>query len=330
MKYLKSFNESNMFLSDEREIEEFVDKCGVRRIDFTINPDGSVDVRHDVLVSGRFLGSLERLPVKFRNVGGDFAIHNAPNLTTLEGSPDSCGGFFEVTGDHENSPTSYPDIKDLRGGPKFVGGDYFVRRVPITSLEGAPESCGGRFDCSETKITSLKGAPKEVGNFLCDMTSITDLVGGPERVNGHLHGRFTKLTSVEGAPKFVTSIRVWTKNNTLWDPGDIRNSSCQNLTCMDDPLEEIIELFNYDVIPYERLSSENKNRIFELFKDSLDYNYIRKTSSGRPQIILFKLREALDELGIEEPPVTTPPDFPKHWDIVDEEGRRVDFWGRPK
>ena len=348
MKYLRSFNESTKFLTNHDEVEHFMLNCVSRavfsgrlvpheRSKFTINPDGSVDVDGNVFLYPEFMGNLTRLPIKFRNVTKTFIISGISNLTTLEGSPDTCKDFF-VTWKRDlyfkSDPKTCPKkLKDLRGGPKYVSGDYSVEDIPITSLEGAPEHCGNSFICSLTNITSLKGSPKTVGgHFYADNTKITDLVGGPEKVGHRMDLRFTNLTSLEGAPKQFGSINVLTNRNTLWDPGNIRNCEGDFVTCSDDPLEEIIELFvtNDDGVNYDDLDHTERSNVFKLFKDSLDYNYIRKTSTGKPQIILFRLKEALDEIGIVEPVIVGLYDFPKDWDLVDENGARVDFWGRPK
>ncbi len=83
----------------------------------TVNVTGYVD-----LVG---LG-LERLPVRFGAVGGDFYCHKN-RLTSLEGAP--------VT----------------------VGGNFSCRNNRLTSLEGAPSTVGRHFSCSRNQLTSLAG-----------------------------------------------------------------------------------------------------------------------------------------------------------------------------
>ncbi len=69
---------------------------------------------------------LERLPVRFGAVGGDFYCHKN-RLTSLEGAP--------VT----------------------VGGNFSCRNNRLTSLEGAPSTVGRHFSCSNNRLTSLVG-----------------------------------------------------------------------------------------------------------------------------------------------------------------------------
>jgi hypothetical protein len=96
---------------------------------YTINPDGTIDVNGDVKLSSR-LGFMTQLPVKFGKVSGDF-ICNVNKLTTLEGCPN------------------------------YVEGDFRCEINDITSLEHCPKYVGGRFGCSNTtSLTTLKGIGK--------------------------------------------------------------------------------------------------------------------------------------------------------------------------
>ncbi len=69
---------------------------------------------------------LERLPVRFGTVGGDFYCHEN-RLTSLEGAPGTVGGYFGCNNNR------------------------------LTSLEGAPHSVGGNFWCTDNRLTSLVG-----------------------------------------------------------------------------------------------------------------------------------------------------------------------------
>ena len=46
---------------------------------------------------------------------------------------------------------SYNKLKDLKGGPEYVAGDYMCNNNNLTSLEGLPKTIGGNFDCSNQK-----------------------------------------------------------------------------------------------------------------------------------------------------------------------------------
>jgi len=150
MKHLKIFENFN---SDEK-IHEICRKYNIEN--YTINPDGSIDVDGDVDISNR---GLTKIPLKFRKVSGNFYCHNN-KLTSLEGAPTSVGGDFYC---------SYNQLTSLEGAPTSVGGGFYCHNNKLTSLEGAPTSVGGDFYCSYNRLTSLEGSPTSVsGYFDCD------------------------------------------------------------------------------------------------------------------------------------------------------------------
>ena len=104
-----------------------------------INEDGSIDVDGDVFLSKR---GLERIPVKFRKVTGNFyCLDN--ELSSLEGCPEKVDGYFYC---YNNNLTS------LEGGPERVGGDFHCGRNNLTTLKGCPERVGGDFHCYENNL----------------------------------------------------------------------------------------------------------------------------------------------------------------------------------
>jgi len=88
---------------------------------YTINPNGSVDVDGDVSLSNyRFA----KLPLKFGRVSGYFDCSDN-KLTTLEGVP------------------------------SYVGGDFYCGYNKLTTLKGAPERVGGSFHCSDNPVYNI-------------------------------------------------------------------------------------------------------------------------------------------------------------------------------
>ncbi len=68
--------------------EEIHKICNELKIDnYTINPDGSIDVVGDVFLSNK---NLDKLPLKFNYVSGVF-VCSYNKLTSLEGSPKKLG-----------------------------------------------------------------------------------------------------------------------------------------------------------------------------------------------------------------------------------------------
>ncbi len=113
---IKLFEQFN----NEQEIREICEKYNIKN--YTINPDGSIDVNGDVYISGY---RLSKLPLMFDNVSGDFSCGNNI-LTTLEGSPKWVGGDFDC---HRNNFTS------LNGCPIIIDGNLYIEYNQISLID---------------------------------------------------------------------------------------------------------------------------------------------------------------------------------------------------
>jgi hypothetical protein len=102
------------------EIHKICQEHGIEN--YTINTDGTIDVDGNVNL---FNKKLTKLPLKFRNVSGDFWCP-CNKLTTLEGAPLSVDGSFMCYGNN------------------------------LTTLEGAPKSVGGIFWCGENPFDFIR------------------------------------------------------------------------------------------------------------------------------------------------------------------------------
>jgi hypothetical protein len=80
---------------------------------YKINSDGTIDVNGNVYLDNR-LGDMEKLPVKFGKVSGDFDC-SMNILTTLEGCPNYVEDFFSCD---DNK------LATLEHCPKYIGGDF--------------------------------------------------------------------------------------------------------------------------------------------------------------------------------------------------------------
>ena len=153
---------------DFSETDAICRKYGIEN--YTINPDGTVDVDGGINL---YKKGLKELPLNFGKVSGDFDC-GRNQLTTLEGSPKEVTGYFACSNNQ------------------------------LTTLEGAPKEVDGSFYCDYNKLTTLEGSPKEVsGSFYCRYNKLTTLEGGPKEVGGNFHCRFNQLTTLEGAPKVI-------------------------------------------------------------------------------------------------------------------------------
>ena len=131
----------------EEETTKIHKICKVLKInDYSINPDGSIDVNGDIEL--RHL-HLHKLPLRFNYVNGNFDC--ASNwLKTLEDCPRHITGYFDCS---DNI---------------------------LTSLEGGPKTIGNGFDCSYNhKLTSLEGGPVVNENYYyyCQIESLVSLDG---------------------------------------------------------------------------------------------------------------------------------------------------------
>ncbi len=99
---------------------------------YTINPDGSLDINGDVDFCAF---DLNEIPIQFNIVSGDFI----------------CTNNFLKTWDRF---------------PKKVGGRLSIAYNNFTNLDGCPvQYVGGCFDCADNKLTSLKGCPEQIGDI---------------------------------------------------------------------------------------------------------------------------------------------------------------------
>jgi hypothetical protein len=122
------------------DIDSICKKYGIEN--YTINPDGTVDVDGDVYLHDN---RLSKLPIKFGRVSGYFDC-NFSRLTTLEGSP------------------------------KWVGSNFYCNNNNLTTLEGAPSYVGGSFNCMYNKLITLEGVPKSIGwSFQCGYNPVYNI-----------------------------------------------------------------------------------------------------------------------------------------------------------
>lgn len=147
---MKSYKQ---FIKESKtDIDSICENYGI--MNYTINPDGSIDVDGSVILSSELLTII---PLKFGTVTRDFDCYNN-KLTSLEGSPKKVGGYFDCSGNQ------------------------------LTSLEYHPESVGRNFDCHNNQLTSLVGCPEVIGdNINCRHNQIKDFRGVPEFFEGYFY-----------------------------------------------------------------------------------------------------------------------------------------------
>ena len=127
MRYLKLF-----------ESFENIDKiCKQYNIEnYTINPDGTIDVNGEVGGVNLDYLRLKKLPLKFNKVNGWFDCGNN-ELITLEGSPIE------------------------------VNGSFWCNFNRLTSFEFAPKIIRGGFDCENNNIKTFEHFPSYIKYYFC-------------------------------------------------------------------------------------------------------------------------------------------------------------------
>jgi hypothetical protein len=156
--------------------------------DYTINPDGSIDVDADVIISER---RLTKIPLRFGRVSGNFWCQDN-SLNTLNGCPEFVGGDFRC---------SQNELASLEGAPKIVEGSLYCANNKFSDMRGCPEIIGKYLVCHDNYMTSLQGAPKEVMSINCENNSLTTLEYCP-RITGtvpcmFMFNKYAKIVGIE-------------------------------------------------------------------------------------------------------------------------------------
>ena len=120
-----------MFMKKE-EIHRICKKYYIRN--YTINPDGSIDVDGNVELG---VHNLDKIPLKFNNVSGYFNI-------------------------------SYNNITSLEGCPKYIGETFYCNSNKLTSLEYFPNKINHEILIKDNPLESLVGFNEDYDKLSCD------------------------------------------------------------------------------------------------------------------------------------------------------------------
>ena len=142
-------------------IDEICEKYEIEN--YTINPDGSIDVYGNVFL---YKKGLTELPLTFNKVTGYFDC-SVNDLTTLKGSPKWVDGDFYCSWNNNK-------LTSLEFSPDYVGNDFYCSHSGLTDLIGSPKYIGGDFVCGHIpELINPRGCPEKMGGVLyCDVTPI--------------------------------------------------------------------------------------------------------------------------------------------------------------
>ena len=128
MKYLKLYESF-----DEVEIDAICKEYNIRN--YTINPDGSIDVNQIVRIWNK---NFYKLPLQFNKVNGVFDC-SGNNLKSLEGAPKELNNWFNCA---SNKLTSF------QYSPKIIrNGGFDCENNDIRTFEYFPSYIGDVFFC---------------------------------------------------------------------------------------------------------------------------------------------------------------------------------------
>lgn len=147
-----------------------------------------------VIINKSNIDSLDWLPKK---IGGGLHLIKNRNLKDLKGTPEYIGGNFECLSNSLNT---------LEGFPKHIKGNVRISGENIDLLKNINTWIGGNLLLERNKkITSLKGLDKiKVGNDIrIRECSLTSLEGAPKIINGDFNCEGNQLTNLVGSPKKI-------------------------------------------------------------------------------------------------------------------------------
>ena len=235
---IKLFEQFN----NEQEIHNICREFNIQN--YTINPDGSIDVDGDVRLI--YMG-LDKLPLRFNRVSGNF-ICARNRLTSLEGSPKYVGEFFDCANNQ---------LENLEGSPKEVGSDFYCNYNKLTSLNGCSEFIGGGFYCQNNSLSTLDGIPLRIQDTLnCYSNNLTTLEGFPVYIKGNLYINDNPISIVDSSIEVIEgNINII---NTEFDNVIKRLDNDRKVILFEHGVE-------YDI--FHKDGSINESRLKRMFND---------------------------------------------------------------
>ncbi len=216
---IKLFEQFN----NEQEIKDICKKYDIRN--YTINPDGSIDVDGDVYLSQK---ALYNIPIKFNKVNGDFRCTDN-NITSLENCPNEVNGDFNCNNNN---------LTTLEGCPIRVGGMFDCSENKLTNLMGSPERVNGYFHCSNNELTSLKGIPMIIGGSLFLLENPIKIIDSSIEVGGDVIN--IRLTNFDDKIKSLSQEKL----KILFEQGVDYDIFHKDGSINDSRLERLFKDFN--------------------------------------------------------------------------------------
>ena len=132
-------------------------------------------------------------------------------------------------------------LKNLKGSPQKVNGDFRCNKNELTSFESTTEQIGNCFYCHDNPAPSLDGMPQKVHSICCGSKHLKKLKGAPLKINGFLRCSYSSITDLEGCSQEIGGNLELSNNDCLENlkggPKVVNHSvmisNCENLTSFD-------------------------------------------------------------------------------------------------
>ncbi len=276
---IKKTDEEYLF-SDKLTIEQvgfLIGVCGLRVKDIEIDDENYVNVTNGVYATT----SLTELPVKFGKVQGSFNCSGG--IRSLVNFPYYINGDLVINphGDERDSLNfpgtlsprqedgkgfkveedfihSTKGLKNLKGFPTYVGGNYNVSYTGLESLEGIAKYIGGELSCRHNNLTNVKPLADVTlkGNLLIGNNKITTLEGIPQNLI-KLSCENNQLKNFKGIGKVDILIANDNQINSLLD---LKDSEVVTLRVDSNKIKDITGL------PKELVNLTISSNLIEDFK----------------------------------------------------------------
>lgn len=226
MKFSQFLSENEgQFFTTLHDVEEWMIRMISTGNHFTIHGDLTVSVEGDFVVTNGVGG---KIPVKFREVSGNFKIFHKSGISSLIGSPHRCAIF---------DCGSCDNITSLEGAPQLFQ-KFIASQTNITNFEGLPKDESGDIEISDCfNLVSLAGSPRKIigGFIITNNGKLKSLEGGPEEINGTFNASACDLRSLKHGPHTVHGSYGVSSNAKLKSLEGIANYVGKNLVISNTP-----------------------------------------------------------------------------------------------
>ena len=123
-------------------------------------------------------------------------------------------GKFTLRGYDKGSGSHIP-LKNMKGMPSYVGGNFMLPNHALTSLVGMPTYVGEDINLQNNQLTSLEGLTESCKNLDLARNKLNDLKTFNCNVKGTIKLQYNKLTTLEEIPEQINCKFIKLHGNKL-------------------------------------------------------------------------------------------------------------------